>query len=474
MSEPHELLKLADQCVKCGYCLPVCPTFRLRHTEAESPRGRIALIQGWLSRALAPTPTLFRHLDQCLECRACESVCPSLVRFGTLMDGARMIRQQRRPWWQRWPRQLWLGALSRPRWLAALAWLGPVLRRLSALPSLGLPWLESAGLRSDRLQSKGLESAGLESAGLEANGLEASGLAPRWPRLAMMQRLGRRLHAPCRPRAPASPVQASRHPRQAVTLGDSNAVSAAHQREPAPPITTAHPPLGLFLGCVARGTQGETIAAARRLLERLNIPYREPARQGCCGALLRHHGFAAEADHQRSRNAEVFRGLRTVGLASACVLELQGEREIDAQEICAFLADAPALDQALARVAPRPLAARVMVHEPCSQRLLPGGAGAIYRLLEKIPDVVLEPLPGNDSCCGAAGTYLLEHPRTALALLAPKLAALRALRPDYLVTTNSGCALHLAGGLAAAGLEIPVLHPIELLERQLRPSGWSR
>jgi glycolate oxidase iron-sulfur subunit len=429
MPEPRELLKLADQCVKCGYCLPACPTFRLQHSEAESPRGRIALIQGWLSQELAPTATLFQHLDQCLECRACEAACPSLVRFGTLMDGARIIRQGRRLWWQRGPRQLWLGALSRPGWLAVFAWLGAALRHLGLWR-----WLE-----------------------------------PRWPGLALMQRLGQTLRAPRQPQRLARHPQAPANQQQADAIADNRAATASQQAAELPERAPPQPPVALFLGCIARGTQGATIDAARRLLDQLGIAYQEPAQQGCCGALQRHHGFAAEADRQRARNAEAFRGLTLVGFASACVLELQGDSGIDAQEICAFLADS----RALAQASPRPLPARVLVHEPCSQRLLPGGASAIYRLLGQIPDLVVEPLPGNDSCCGAAGTYLLEHPRTALALLAPKLEAVRTRHPDYVVTTNSGCALHLAGGLAAAGLDIPVLHPIELLERQLRHQGAS-
>ncbi|MBK1649411.1 (Fe-S)-binding protein [Rhabdochromatium marinum] len=399
--EPDALLQLADQCVKCGYCLPACPTFGLEQTEAESPRGRIALIQGWLNAELPPSRVLFQHLDQCLECRACEAVCPSLVRFGDLMDGARALRQARRPWWQRGLRQRWLQLLSQPRWLGLFALWG---------------WLTRLGAHLRRPAWR----------------------MQRWPGLRIMGRLSTRWHLPRQPQR-ATPS----------TTTPSNTV----------------PRIGLFLGCVARGTQGASIDAARRLLTQLHIPYTEPQQQGCCGALLHHHGFVEDAAHQLAQNAQAFRGLTLVGFASACVLELQRHEALRAEEICHFLIASGALTQ----VAPRPLTARVWVHEPCSQRLLPGGASAIYQLLALIPNLELQPLAGNDSCCGAAGSYLIEHAHTALALLEPKLQALRAQPPDYLVTTNSGCALHLASGLAAAGLDIPVLHPIELLERQLRP-----
>ncbi|MFZ0789724.1 MAG: 4Fe-4S dicluster domain-containing protein, partial [Chromatiaceae bacterium] len=74
---PDQLLGLADQCVKCGFCLPHCPTYAKLGNEADSPRGRIALIQGWASGQLELTPRLSAHLDGCLTCRACEDACPS-------------------------------------------------------------------------------------------------------------------------------------------------------------------------------------------------------------------------------------------------------------------------------------------------------------------------------------------------------------------------------------------------------------
>jgi glycolate dehydrogenase iron-sulfur subunit len=111
---PAELEDALDRCVRCGLCLPHCPTFRLSGDEAESPRGRIILIQGLLDGTIAPDHVLRQHLDACLLCRACESVCPAAVPFAEIMDTARpSVPPQGRV--SRWLR----GAIIRPRLLTA-------------------------------------------------------------------------------------------------------------------------------------------------------------------------------------------------------------------------------------------------------------------------------------------------------------------------------------------------------------------
>ncbi len=89
---------LADQCVKCGLCLPLCPSYRVERQEAESPRGRIALAQALAGGLAAPSPALVAHLDQCLACGSCEHVCPAQVRYGELLVATRqLLRAQVRP-----------------------------------------------------------------------------------------------------------------------------------------------------------------------------------------------------------------------------------------------------------------------------------------------------------------------------------------------------------------------------------------
>lgn len=392
---PQDMLRLADQCVKCGLCLPVCPTYAQTRHEADSPRGRIALIQGWLTGNLALNATLIAHLDGCLVCRACEAACPSLVAYGQLADAAKAHRIAALPRWRRLLQHGWLTALSQRRVTDVLGQLARVYRA-SGLATLS----ERSGLTHLR-------------------------------QLQPYHRMATALSFTARRLAP--------HPEPSAALE-------------------------LFIGCMDASAQSSVVVATLRVCARLGLPINIASESACCGALLRHNGYPAAAAAHLAQCVEHHAERQLIGLTSACVAELRTAPALQhTAEICAFL------DQATwsNAITIKPLAQRVLVHEPCSHRNLLGGNAAVYRLLARIPALEILPLPGNDRCCGAAGTYLLHQPEMAAALLNDKRIAIAALAPAYLVTTNSGCALHLAAGLRELGLAIEVCHPVELLARQL-------
>jgi glycolate oxidase iron-sulfur subunit len=118
---------LAGQCVKCGLCLPHCPTYRLAATEAESPRGRIAFAQALAEGKLDPSPSVLTHLDNCLACMACERVCPSKVHYGELITTTRTWLADAGTQARAASAMRWL--IERPRLLGALL-------RVANLPGL--------------------------------------------------------------------------------------------------------------------------------------------------------------------------------------------------------------------------------------------------------------------------------------------------------------------------------------------------
>ena len=117
-SDAQSLVALADRCVQCGLCLPHCPTYQLDQTEAESPRGRIAYMKATAGAVLDPTETGDRHLDHCLGCLRCESVCPAGVDYGELLIEARAAQRERRS--PPLPDRVRLALLAKPGLLAVL------------------------------------------------------------------------------------------------------------------------------------------------------------------------------------------------------------------------------------------------------------------------------------------------------------------------------------------------------------------
>lgn len=396
---PEQILDQADTCVKCGLCLPHCPTYRKNYQESDSPRGRIALVQGLLSGALQDTPQLADHLDRCLECHACESICPSEVPVTRIIDEIRALQMERRaaPW----------------RWLR---------RRLLDLAIHPAPWLPMLRLYQNvRLRSW----------------LQTSGLL-RWVGVARAERL--------LPDRPLTGVQTGHFPARGSPRGQ----------------------VALFPGCLGRYLDAPALHAATEVLTHLGYAVTLPEAACCCGALHRHEGFPARGDAELERTITLFDHTeydRVLVLASACLGELRHAPTLAAriEDATRFVADLTWPADLFLDATPH----KIWVHTPCTQRHLLGDTEAAVALLKRIPGVNPIPLPDNETCCGAAGTYMLRQPDLSQALLANKLQLIGDAAATLVVTTNTGCALRLATGLRDQGTLIKVCHPLEILATRL-------
>lgn len=226
--------------------------------------------------------------------------------------------------------------------------------------------------------------------------------------------------------------------------------------------------VALFTGCTSIPYQPETLSAAIAVLNHLGIDVQIPKQQVCCGALDAHAGRVENADALQLKNQTLFSELKVeaiVGVTTGCTAFLKGNQQSDIPfvDILEFLLQ----QDAFRNIAFKPLQKKVALHLPCSlvnqlkQPLNP------KRCLERIPEIQLASLASNRFCCGAAGTYFLEHSETSKQLLQPRLDEIQATQPDLIASPNLGCSLHLLQGLNAIKLAIPVKHPIELLAEAL-------
>ena len=436
------LLAEANRCVSCGLCLPHCPTYRLTMSEADSPRGRIVLMSGVASGNLPMNRRFIQHMDRCLTCRACEAVCPNNVAYGKLIDAARVM------------------IVTSSSVLPG----GSVRTKKSWLRM----WLErefiTKPFRFDQLR---ILFRFVQKSGLQQR-LQKSGL------------LGKTKLAKLAAQLPP-------------TIGntyttDSIKETANGWQTVYPAVGKQRGKVGLFLGCVARLADVETLNSAIFVLNRLGYTVFVPSTQTCCGALHQHGGDIVQAMMLARQNRKAFGGLNLSNIitaASGCGVQLaecdaykvRGSNHLAEKvekdnnpdfsslivDINKFLVSANGWND----VEILPLAAKIVVQDPCSLRNGLRDQVHVYTLLSRIPKMQAAPLAGNDQCCGAAGTYFIDQPDFAMKLQDEKISALSNKDIRYLVTSNIGCSLHIASGLRAIGSSVEVLHPVTLLARQM-------
>ena len=435
-----------NTCIHCGLCLTACPTYRELKIEPDSPRGRLYLMRGLAEGRIAPSDPLLHHLDLCLDCRACETVCPAGVPYSRILESARGQLSRRAV--RRTPARL-LG-----EW--ALRSLLPHRSRLHAVADLlrlGQSPPFSAFMRS-RVGQRLLPAFAVQ------------GFAMTPP---LVPRAARRLEWV----AAALPAGARMERRREGLVF----------HPPGPPRAR----VAFFSSCVMEVMFPAVNREAVRLLLLCGCTVSVPRAQTCCGALHAHAGLRRTAKKLLRRNLRAFAGGDLIvsdsagcgaALREAGHLLSEGPEAREAEQFSSRVRDiAEVLAETDLPGTPRALASerhpgsplRIGYHDPCHLAHAQKVRAQPRALLRRLPGVEVVDLPNSDWCCGSAGVYNLAHPEMARAQLDHKLDSIDQVAPELVVASNPGCLLHMARGLRERGSSVGLVHLVEVLGRAYPP-----
>ncbi len=430
-----------SRCIHCGLCLNHCPTHRLLGVEMDSPRGRIHQMILVDEGRLKLADSFVRHIDLCLDCRACETACPSGVEYGKLVEAARaqIERNYRRPLASRFLR--WLGFQQVLPYPSRLALAGRLLR-----------FYQRSRLRRVAQLSGLLKLFGKLG--------QAEKLLPPMDDSFFFSELGRVFPAEGEPS------------RRSLGVGGRRARVA------------------FFAGCMQQVAFAELNRATIRVLQKNGCEVVVPAGQLCCGALHVHAGLRDSARELARANLDAFlsspepggTGHRDIDAivtnTAGCGSTLKEYGQLfpdDSTQLARtheFSRQMRDVSEFLVELGLRPpersLPMRVTYQDSC--HLLHGQKikTAPRQLLRAIPGLELVEMKLADQCCGSAGIYNLTQPEVARALLKEKMECARATGAQVIATSNPGCILQLRAGAAQFGAQQEVLHVIELLDRSYR------
>ena len=423
--------KTIDACVHCGFCLATCPSYRVIGKETDSPRGRIYLMNELNKGEIPLSPSTVEHFDSCLGCLACATACPAGVDYGELIAATRpqIERNHPRPWVEKLFRQLLFSTFPYPRRLRLL------LRPLALYQRMGLQsWLRQSELLETLLPQPLVAMESL------APQITSAAFKDTWPEVI--------------------PAQGETRYR-----------------------------VGMILGCVQRVFLPEVNAATIRVLTANGCEVIIPKSQGCCGALSQHQGQESQAQDLARQTMDAFanENLDAVLInASGCGHTLKEYGQILAedpdysdraqsfadqvQDVQEFL-DAVGLTTPLAPLQSEPLA--VVYQDACHMLHGQKIQEQPRRLLKKIPHLEIRDPADAALCCGSAGIYNILQPEVGDELGRQKVRNLCNTKATVIASANVGCNMQLRKHLALQDQEIPVLHPMQLLDYSIRSVALS-
>jgi glycolate oxidase iron-sulfur subunit len=416
----HNLLDkaLLKECVHCGLCLDFCPTYHVLGHEADSPRGRIYQIRQVYEGKVSPDDPDYReHIYACLDCRACQTACPSGVQYGAIIEAARAASEP----------------VNASEKTIGRAILGTVFTRR--------PLLDAAGIGLRMYQRSGLQRV-----------VRLTGAMRLFPtRLREME-------------AMLGPAQGGVRRKPALQV--TPAVGPVRYR------------VGFIEGCIMPQLFGETNAATVRVLAANGCVVYSPPKQGCCGALQMHTGDRETARDLARRNVDAFGSLQLDAIiinAAGCGSTLKeyghllGDDPAYADRARAFATSVKDVSEFLAAIdmvpPTQPVPIQVTYQDACHLVHGQGIRQQPRKLLGMIPGLELIEMKESDVCCGSAGIYNLTHPDISNQVLEQKMEHVVATGAHTVVASNPGCTMQMVYGARRRGVDLQFAHVVDLLDR---------
>jgi glycolate oxidase iron-sulfur subunit len=411
-----------SQCMHCGMCLTVCPTYELTKLERSSPRGRIRMIKSVARGEMQMSPLFADEMEFCLDCQACETACPAGVKYGIMVEAAR--------------------SESDNKYYAS-----KVKRRIKFFIFRNILAKQSILRFISRIlyvyQNWGIQKF-----------LHKSGLMKLLaPKLAEIDKL--------------SPEVSKKFSYQLIPPVVSPKEKPTYR-------------VAFLRGCLMDVMFAEINADTVEVLKACSCEIITPGGQVCCGSLHAHNGDIETAKKLARKNIDIFLQHEYTYLISnsaGCGAfmkdygHLLSEDKNYSDRAAAFSAKVKDITEFIAEINPSlnftTKEETVTYHDACHLAHTQKITSEPRQVLKKIPGLKLVALPESAWCCGSAGIYNITRYNDSMKILERKINNIQSTGAKTVLTGNPGCIQQIKYGAQKIKLDIEVLHPVTLLKRRI-------